>query len=475
MAESPTLVQQLAAFMVRTAAGHYPAEMRAAARLHALDTIGIAIAASRLDTSLALRDYVLEEGGRPAATAIGVPGRVPAALAALVNGTLAHSLDYDDTHLPSIVHPSASVVPAVLAACEALGTGGATAVAAIAAGIEVCVRLGMVGYDPEGRDSIFFSRGQHATSICGAIAAAGAVAAASGQGEEQIAHAMAIAASMASGIIEGNRTGGTVKRMHCGWAAHSAVSAAGLARHGFTGPPTVFEGHFGFFRAFLGDRSFPAAATDGLGERWELARVSFKPYPANHYTHAGIDAAVTLRRGGVLARDVESADLGVAAPTLPTIGQPIEIKRRPKTGYDAKFSAPYTIAAALLGGGGLGLGLDDFTDELVREPERQRLMDRVSVRADPDCGRIYPDQFPAVLTLRTKDGTEHRREVMTNLGGPLRPLSDAQLVRKFEDNARTVLDPAAVGRVVDLISRLDQLAEAGACLRPLAGPAGAGL
>jgi 2-methylcitrate dehydratase PrpD len=472
-----TIVQQLAAFIAGTVAGRYPDEMRAAARLHVLDTIGIAVAASTLDTSLALRDYVTEQGGRPDATAIGVPGRLPSALAALVNGTLAHSLDYDDTHLPSIVHPSASVVPAVLAACEAAGADGATALAAIAAGIEVCARLGMAGYDPEGRDSVFFFRGQHATSICGAIAAAGAVAGATGLGEEQIAHAMAIAASMASGIIEGNRTGGTVKRIHCGWAAHSAVSAAGLAAHGFTGPPTVFEGHFGLFRAFLGDRAFPAAATDGLGERWELAQVSFKPFPANHYTHCGIDAAVELRRAGVRADEVERADLGVAAPTLPTIGQPIEVKRRPKTGYDAKFSAPYTIAAALLGGHGLGLGLDDFTDDLARGPERRQLMDRVWVHADPRCTEIYPDQFPAILHVRLRNGTGLRREVLTNLGSPQRPLTGPQLARKFEDNALTVLPAPVVSQVTDLIDRLDQLAEAGACLRPLAapGPAGAGL
>jgi 2-methylcitrate dehydratase PrpD len=460
-----TIVQQLALFVRQTVAGYYPDEVRAITPLHVLDTIGIAIAASPLDTSLAVQAYAHEQGGRPVATAIGVPERMPEALAALVNGTLAHSLDYDDTHLPSIVHPSACIVPAVIAAGESLQIGGATLVAAISAGIEVCVRLGMAGFDVDGHDSIFFSRGQHATSICGAIAGAGAVAGAMGLSEAQVAHSMAIAASMASGIIEGNRTGGTVKRMHCGWAAHSAVTAAGLAARGFTGPPTVFEGHFGLFRAFLGDHYNGTAVTGGLGDEWQLPNVSFKPYPANHYTHTGIEAAAGLRRRGVEARNVERIDLGVAAPTLPTIGQPIDIKRRPETGYQAKFSAPYTVVAALLGGQGLGLGLDDFTDELARDRGRQQLMDRVFVHAEPRCTEIFPSQFPAVLVALTTDGVEIRDEVMTNWGGRERPMSQSDLMRKFEDNALRIHQPQVVLRLAEDILQMDRLDDVGCCLR----------
>ena len=135
------------------------------------------------------------------------------------------------------------------------------------------------GYDEELRNSVFFERGLHATSICGAVGAAVAVAMLQGQDEAGIASAAGIAASMGAGLLEANRTGGTVKRVHCGWAARCGVAAADLARHGLTGPPTVLEGRFGFLQAFCGDRAHPDAVVRGLGTDWELPRVVFKPYP----------------------------------------------------------------------------------------------------------------------------------------------------------------------------------------------------
>ena len=182
---------------------------------------------------------------------IGGEERCPAPAAALVNGTLAHALDFDDTHLPSVLHPSASVVPAALAVAEARGRSGAEALHAIAVGIEINVRLGSAGYDATQRVNLFFERGLHATSICGALAAAGAAALLLGLDAAGVADAIGIAASMGAGLLEANRTGGTVKRVHCGWAAHAGVCAAELARSGLTGPPTVLEGRFGFFAGLL--------------------------------------------------------------------------------------------------------------------------------------------------------------------------------------------------------------------------------
>src|SRR5690606_8858182 len=162
--------------------------------------------------------------GRGQAHAVGLPEKLPAPLAAFVNGVLAHSLDYDDTHLPSVLHPSASVIPAALAVAEQTGADGRATIAAIASGLEVCVRIGMAGYDADAGNSIFFEHGQHATSIAGALGGAVSAALLYGLGADGVTHALGVAASMASGIIEANRTGGTVKRMHCGWAAQSGVT-----------------------------------------------------------------------------------------------------------------------------------------------------------------------------------------------------------------------------------------------------------
>lgn len=455
-----TIAEQLGAFAVEATV---PEAVAHSVAQRVLDILGIAVAATQLETSAAVIDYAVSQGGVAQATAVGSAQRLPAALAALVNGTLAHSLDYDDTHLPSVLHPSAAVVPAALAAAEAAGADEATLVRAVAVGLEVCVRTGMAGYDESIGNSVFFDRGQHATSICGALGGAAAASVAMGLDADQTTSALGVAASMAAGIIECNRTGGTVKRIHCGWAAHSAVTAAELVARGLTGPPTVFEGRFGFYQAFLSGQADLVQITAGLGESWCVPGIFFKPYPANHFTHAGIDAARRLRAKGLRPEDVAEARLGVAPAPLRTIGEPLAVKQAPETGYQAQFSGPYTVAAALLGGGGLGLGLRDFTDELARDPERRSLMSRIEVVPDERCEAIFPRQFPAVLTVRTVDGSELEEAVLVNRGGPDDPLSDDELGEKLRDNVAGLLDDDARQALVAGCSTL-RSARAGAPL-----------
>lgn len=461
-----TLAQRIAAFAADTSFDDLPPEVVASVKMRVLDTIGIAVAAAPLETSRAARRWARQQGGTEGASAVGVDRRLPANLAAFVNGVLAHSLDYDDTHLPSVLHPSATVVPAALAAAEKHGADGRSLIRAIAVGLEACVRLGMAGYDQEAKNSTFFEHGQHATSICGAMGGAVAAAVISGD-EDSVLHSLGVAASMASGIIEANRTGGTVKRMHCGWAAHSAISAAELVAEGLTGPPTVLEGRFGFFQAWLHGHFDPSAITDGLGKTWQVPDIFFKPYPANHFTHAAVDAAAALRAAGIAPDQIERLTLGVPAPNLRTIGEPIDVKRRPETGYMAQFSGPYAVAVGLFGGGGLGAGLDDYTDALAQDPDRRALMDKVDVVADDRCTEIFPRQFPAVLTARLTDGREVVEEVLTTRGGPERPLSFDELAAKFHDNAARTLSPQDSDALARACNELDSCTDLAAVLRPL--------
>jgi 2-methylcitrate dehydratase PrpD len=457
---TPTLVEQLAALAAKTTYDTLPAEIREGLPSRVLDVVGLCLAALPLDTSDAVLAHVAAQGGAAQATAIGLTECVPAAQAAFVNGVLAHSLDYDDTHLPSVLHPSASIVPASLAAGELTGASGADVLAAMTIGTEVCVRLGMAGYDAEAGQSTYFERGQHATSICGAIGGAAAAARLLGLPAAGIADAMALAVSMSGGVLEANRTGGTVKRLHCGWAAHAALTAAELAARGFTGPPTVLEGRFGFFEAYLSGQYDATAVTAGLGDTWAIADVHYKPYPANHFLHAVIDAVLALRAGGLTADDVTEVVVGVPTPTVRTVGEPIAGKRRPTSGYHAKFSAPYIVAAALCGGSGLGVGLRDFDDVLVTDSRRRALMDLVTVVADAGCDEAYPAQLPAVVTVRTRDGHTRTERVMTNRGGPQRPLSTAQLGRKFADNAAESMDAddaSALDSAIRDIARRDNV------------------
>ena len=439
MSETP--LQRLAAFAAGVSPDALPPAVAASIRERILDTLGIALAASGLDTSAMARSVGRAWGGPAEATVVAFGDRLPAAGAGFVNGVLAHSLDFDDTHLPSVLHPSASIVPAALAAAEAVNASTAAAIAAAAAGYEVCVRTGMAAYDRKLGNSVFFERGWHATSICGTLASAVVAAKLFGLDAEGIGHALGIAASMGSGIIEANRAGGSVKRLHCGWAAHAGIAAAQCAKAGLTGPLSALEGRFGFYQAFCGGTFDEKELLDGLGTSWCIPGIFYKPYPANHFTHAGIDAALRLRQK-VAVEDIAAIELGVAGPTVRTIGEPREQKVRPQSGYHAQFSGPFTIAAAFLGGGGLGLDLDDFTDDNAADPRYLDLAAKVSVYAESECDRIFPNQFPAVLRVTTRSGAVLEEKVLTNRGGPGNPLSVEELKVKFTGNAARAMTRA---------------------------------
>jgi len=463
---APTLAEQLADFAAGTSYADLPDTVVESVKMRVLDTLGIAVAAAGLETSRAARRWAADQAGAGQASAVGVENPLPANLAAFVNGVLMHSLDFDDTHLPSVLHPSASVVPAALATAERRGAGGERLIHAIAVGLEACVRLGMAGYDEESRSSIFFDHGQHATSICGAMGGAVAASVFSGR-MDRVVHALGVAASMASGIIEGNRTGGTVKRLHCGWAAHAAVSAAELSDLGITGPPTVLEGRFGFFEAWLHGRFDASAVTAGLGDTWSVSEIFFKPYPANHFTHTIVDAAAALRLRGIEPAQVDRLTVGVPAAVVRTIGEPIEVKRAPETGYMAQFSGPYAAAVGLFGGGGLGASIEDYTDELARDPARRALMARVDIVADERCTEIFPRQFPAIVTARLTTGETVVEEVLTNRGGPQRPLSFEALVQKFRANVDPYLAAESASAVTRACQRLELLGDVSELVAPL--------
>ncbi len=454
------------------AGGPVPEAVRAGIPSRIIDIVGIAVRASSLDTSQAVIGFAADQCSASQATPIGGGQAMSAPEAAFVNGVLAHSLDYDDTHLPSILHPSATVVPASLAVAEWRGASGVALIDAVAVGLEVTVRLGMGGYDSRARQSVYFERGQHATSICGAVGSAAAAARLLGADADGIAHAMGIACSMSSGIIEANRAGGTVKRLHCGWAARAGVTAAQLAARGITGPPTAVEGRFGLFQAFLGDQADFEAVTADLGERWEAENIFYKPYPANHFTHTGIDAAIALRSRGVGPDDIATATLEVAPPTVRTIGEPIEIKRKPETGYHAQFSGPYTVATGFFGGGGLGVGMADFADELACDPVRRKLMARVDVVGDSRLMAVYPCQLPARLTVTTTSGQTLVEEVLANRGGPDHPLSDDELATKFADNTAGLVADSVASRIHDDLSGLASAPCVTGLLAPLVDPIG---
>ena len=432
-----------------------PRELVDGIRLHVLDTLAVAIAGASSDGGNAALAVARGAGRGSEASIVGTRGRGRTALVALVNGAYAHALDFDDTHLPSLMHPSASIVPAVLAQGEASGAAGPELVVALAVGYEVACRLAMAQHDTSRSRSLFFERGLHATSILGTVAAAAACAKLRRLGPEGIANAIAVACSMGAGIIESNRTGGSVKQIHAGLAAHSAVLAADLVSCGLTGAPTALEGRFGLFRALCGDEWDAGALTSELGDKWWFYDIAIKPYPCNHFTHALVDAAHALRLRGLRPQDVEHVSIGTATSSLRTIGQPIEEKRAPSSPYTAKFSGPFVFATALVGGGGLGVTSDDFSPVALSDPERLRIASVSDVCADPACDEVFPFELPATVRVATRDGGELEERVMHTRGSRRNPLAEHELAIKVAAAAGERADA-----LEDVCGRLEFLSDA---------------
>lgn len=404
------------------ASGGVPGPVRTKCEDLLVDVVGLCVAA-RNEDYVAGALAACEDGP---CTAIGHARRLNAADAAFVNGTAAHGEDFDDTFEGGPVHAGAVIVPAVLAACERHQRDGKAALTGIAIGSEVMCRLSTVV------PKAVHKAGFHPTAIFGAMGAAAGVAAALGLNARHIVNALGIAGSFAGGIIEYLAEGAWTKRLHPGWAAQSGYRAALLARAGFLGPRTVFEGTHGLFHGFAhttqGDF---AALLDGFGERWVIETLAFKPYPCGTMAHPYIDCARRLAARGIKPEDVTELVCEVAEGTVHRLWEPLPAKQRPPNGYAAKFSTPFILASGFVHG---NVGLDAFTDQAVRDEAVLALASKVSYVIDP--GNPYPKAFTGHIRAVLNDGRVIEERQPHFRGGASEPLSRADIADKFRLNAR---------------------------------------
>jgi 2-methylcitrate dehydratase PrpD len=399
-----------------------PDAVRAKCEDTLIDVVGLCLAARNEDYVQASLNGWDDDGP---CTAIGHMRTLSAAGAAFVNGTAAHGEDFDDTFEGGPVHAGAVLVPAVLAACERYGIDGAAALRGIAVGIETMCRLSTVA------PTQAHKAGFHPTAVFGAAGAAAGVATALGLTRQQTVDALGIVGSMASGIIEYLAEGTWTKRMHAGWAAQSGLRAALLARAGFQGPRTVFEGAHGLFHGFANtlDGNY-GALTGDFGQRWVTQTLAFKPYPCGTMTHPYIDCA---RRLGtrLKADDVAEILCDVGEGTVHRLWEPLAAKQKPNNGYAGKFSQPYCIATGFIRG---NVGLADFTDQAVKDKAVLALAGKVRYCIDPD--NPYPNNFTGHIRVTLRDGTvvEERQPHMR--GGAHEPLTRTDIEDKFMLNAR---------------------------------------
>lgn len=389
----------------------------------AVDVIGLCVTARQQDYVQAALGGCDDDGP---CTAIGHARTLSATSTAFVNGTAAHGEDFDDTFEGGPVHAGAVIVPAVLAACERHNADGAAALRGVAFGVEVLCRLSLVV--PKATHKAGF----HPTAVFGAMGAAAGVAAALRLDRRQTVDALGIAGSMASGIIEYLAEGAWTKRMHAGWAAQSGLRAALLARAGFNGPRTVFEGTHGLFHGFAHTTQGNYAALIGdFGTRWVTETLAFKPYPCGTMTHPYIDCARRLAGRGIKPEDIADIVCDVGEGTVHRLWEPLAAKQTPANGYGAKFSQPYCIAAALVRH---NVGLGDFTDEAVKDPRVVALARKVRYRIDP--GNPYPNEFTGHIRMILADGSVLEERQPHFRGGAKEPLTRADIEDKFTLNCR---------------------------------------
>lgn len=427
-----------------------PAAVAGAAGLHALDTVGCGLAAFALHEADFVDSYATEQQAPGDVSVFGRRAGAAAGLAALVNGTRCHALDYDDTHPDSVVHVSAAVTPAALAAGESSRASGADVLAGIVAGNEVSTRIGAVG---AGR---FHARGFHPTGVVGVFGATVAVARVYGLDAVTTAHALGLAGSMAGGLLEFLSDGAQTKPLHPGLAAQSALAAVGLARHGATGPATVLEGSRGFFATYLhGQTVHLDEQLADLGERWETPRIAYKPYSACHYTHAPVDSlAEIMRRENFRSDDVESITAFSDAIGVGLVLEPAADKVRPRTAYDSKFSLPYCLAHQLVYG---HLDLNSFSADSINDETVLALTPKVGYETRSYGARS--DSFAGGVRVRLRDGRVFECELRHQRGGADNPMSEEQVRQKYHTNAGLALSKPSAAELEHLLTGLSDAAD----------------
>lgn len=460
------ITHDLASFSASIRLGQLPPEVTARARLLVLDLVGNIVRARHDAESTppllaAVRALGLAAGN---AAVFGDTARYTPAGAALLNGALGHSLDFDDTHAAGSLHPGCPVIAAAFAAGEMAGAAGADILAAIVAGYEVTCRLALAL--PAGDH---YQRGFHPTATCGAFGAAAAAARVFGLGTRAIEDAFGIALSTAAGSLQFLANGAWTKRFQVGWSAMAGLSAATLAREGFKGAADALDGKQGFLRAYA-PNPVPERAVQGLGTEFELMQTAVKPYPSCRFGHAAIDAALALRRELALTPgEVESVTIGLSESGMLLVGEPQAKKQNPENVVDGQFSAAFVVAAALASG---AMGWDSYA--LLNDPATRTLMPRITCHRDPDVQALFPTNMAAKVTLQAR-GVTHVRMIPVPKGEPTNFLTDAELRAKFHGLAAPVLGDDRATQLATALLTIDTAPNLGALMRLGAPASGARL
>jgi len=450
-----TAIARLAEFVVHAGIADCPEAAIVQVRRAALDTIGVTLAGASEPVARAVRAVARAEGGIPLCTVLGSTLRTSPGWAALANGAAGHAHDFDDTNFALLGHPSVPLLSTALACAESETADGAAVTVAFVIGFEISATLGQA-LNPE-----HYARGWHATSSIGTLGCAAAAASLLGLDAARVRHALAIAASLASGLKE--NFGSMTKPYHAGHAAANGVRAAMLAREGMTASSTALDGTQGYAAAFSGAKLLPDAL-DELGRTWQLVSsgIAVKPYPSCALTHAAIDALLELRaRHAIEAAQVATVEVGVNH-LVPEVLR----HHAPSNALERKFSMEFCAAAAL-GAGRVDIG--SFADGPVRDEGVRALMDRVRMVVDPALPDGLEQHAWCRVSVRLADGRAFDLPPSGASGHPGVPLSDERLRAKFLGCAEPALGRDAALAVADQLGHLEAIPDIRALTSRLGG------
>lgn len=448
-----SLARRIARFVIGFELDNVPPAVVDAAKLHLLDALGVGLAASTVPLSAGWIVGARRIGGGSGgpSTAFGSVEGLPATAAALVNGALIHSLEYDDTHTRSVVHGSAVAASTALAVAEEQGATGADLLRGYIAAWEIMVRLGLAA------PGAYQAHGFQISAVGGALGASASASAIGRLDEQRALAALGIAGSQASGLMEFLADGSTVKALHPGWAAHTGVAAAALAEAGMTGPASIVEGRFGFLASFARDEAVAAAARldtllDDLGTVWHLPDAAFKLYPCCHYIHPFLEAMESLIADGLSADTLDTMTCSVPPPEAPLICEPWERRQHPSSGYDGKWGLAYCIAALLRDG---RVAVDTF----ATEPKTEIVTIAKRIAWQPMAAHRFPERFEAAIEVTLANGLVRTARVDDVRGTPRRPISQDAVLEKFRANAGRALSKDAAALVEESILVVDRAAD----------------
>lgn len=428
--------RELSDFVVRSKMEGFPDAVIEMGKKCLLDWIGVALGGAREVSARIVLDLVREAGGEKQATLLATGMKTSLVNAALVNGTMAHALDYDDANSVVRAHVSAPLIAALLPVAEYKGLGGCDFITALVTGYEVSTRVGSA------LGKKYYEAGWHATAILGRLGTAAGVGRLMDLGSDRLAAAMGIAATQAAGLRD--VFGTMTKPFHAGKAAADGILAVLLAKKGFTAPTDILDEGSGFSRVFSPEYRCEFL-TENLGRTYGILNNNFKPYAACLLVHPAVDGLISLKKKHLFeAEEVERVRIEVAPFNLKVAGND-----RPKSGLEGKFSLHFSAALALLFGHGRN---SLFTDIMITDPAVRNQIEKIAASSNPAL-----EETEAQITVMLKNGRVHETRVDSPKGDPRNPLSFEEIEEKFADLASTVLPGGRIEKIIGLVRRLEEL------------------